>query len=81
MKLGSKIITEVANTAGGGGCSVVTTVARKVHHTTPFVDSLPHTVNIYVHEDVVLLHPYSSCAECNKSPINHTRKGISITHI
>jgi hypothetical protein len=79
LKLESKIITEVASIVGSGGCSVVTTVARKVHHPTPFVDSLPHKVNIYVHARCCVLSPYSSCVECNNSPINHTRKGISIT--
>jgi len=49
LKLESKIITEVASTVGDGGCSVVTIVARKVHHLTLFVHSLPYKVNIYVH--------------------------------
>jgi len=79
LNLESKIITDVARIVGGGGYSVVTTVARKVHHPTPFVDSLPHNVNIYVHARCCVLSPYSSCVECNNSPINHTRKGISIT--
>ena len=79
MKLESKITTEVASIVGGGGCSVVTTVARKVNHSTPFVDSLPHKVNITVHARCCVLGPYSSCVECNNNPINHTRKGISIT--
>jgi hypothetical protein len=69
LKIESKIITEVASN-GGDGCSVVTTVARKVHHPSPFVDSFPHIVNIYVHARRV---------ECNKSAINHTRNGITIT--
>lgn len=80
MKLERKIIREEASiVGGGGGCSVVTTVARKVHHPTPFVESLLHYVNIYMHARCCVLSSYSSCVECNKRPINHTRTGISIT--